>query len=324
VTCSDPVLSFGCIAVADPLECSDPLAQWARLGAPGCGQVFAAPYVGEGDQCEPLPCDEGLYCKRGPSSRTCRVCAARAAPGAACRDLPTSSLHLPCEGGYYCDPDQDVCLRGKDIGVACRRGQECARGFCRDGHCAAPLQEGEDLEVFSPDQCSGFLVWRGGKCAVRLAQGQACDTDVDCHLDAVCAAGLCTPREVCAQRAAGEPCVTEPLGCVAGTFCNDTGAVQTCEAVRPLGQPCEFTDDCVPGAYCSFGDQVCTAYSGVGGSCEGALLCASGLYCDDLEGSLCATLQPEGAACDYGFECASGYCDPATAACAPQPACTMP
>ena len=86
VTCTDPVLSFGCVAVADPLHCSDPLAQFARLGAPGCGQVFAAPYAAQGEQCAALPCDEGLYCKRGVTSGTCRVCAALAAPGAACRD----------------------------------------------------------------------------------------------------------------------------------------------------------------------------------------------------------------------------------------------
>ncbi len=323
VTCEDAMLTFGCVALARPLNCSDPLMQWGGRGAPGCAHVYEALVAGEGGSCEITPCDEDLYCKRGPTKAICPVCRPEAALGEACLYNPILPTHLPCAPGLYCS-EAKQCASRLPPGQPCAVNRHCAGGFCRDEICADPLEAGEPIAFLALDQCRGFLVGREGTCAARRAAGEPCGFDVDCFLDGVCVLGKCQTRDVCAARSAGEPCVTEPLGCITGAFCNNTADPQLCEAVHGLGDPCEFTEDCGDDAYCSLNGQQCTAYAVSGGSCEGALLCAKNYYCDIDGGELCVHRLEDDSVCGYGFECLSEYCASGTSLCTPRPPCTMP
>jgi len=321
-SCAEAPLRFGCVALGKPLACGDPLSQWGRLGAPGCGYVFLTPAAAADASCEVNGCDEGLFCKRGSTSAVCPVCRPAAAAAAPCLDSPVSPAYQACGAGLTCA--SGFCVPRLAHGKPCQKDSQCTSGFCRSSACAAPLRLGEAADLLALDQCAGFMVARADACAARRSTGQPCTYDVDCLLDAVCVKGVCQQREVCGARQPGEPCVTEPLGCAPSAFCNNTAELQLCEARHPLGQPCEFTDDCQDGAYCSLGEKRCTAYAGEGGSCAGALLCAKSFYCDDAAGSRCTPRRADGAKCSYGYECQSTYCASSVGTCAPKPACSMP
>lgn len=124
---------------------------------------------------------------------------------------------------------------------------------------------------------------------------------------ALTARGTCQPLS-----SVGEKCEEKP--CRAELFCNYAKNPPVCEAPRPNGQPCEFSEQCQSG-YCDSAQ--CAAKKANGEGCVSDNECQTG-YCA-FDTSTCADKKPNGEPCIYDTECQSNSCDENDACADPVP-----
>jgi hypothetical protein len=153
--------------------------------------------------------------------------------------------------------------------------------------------------------CAGLLVG-------RLPVGAACTLAEECAPGSHCSGGT----SVFGGSAPGSM-GTGGTGGVSGPIGPSTGgAVGACVATQALGQPCNSSSDCDPGAklYCRAPDFTCATLAGAGEACgydaarNPTIQCdaAKGLFCDPSS-TTCRTLPPQGAPCNFSF---GPQCDP--------------
>lgn len=82
----------------------------------------------------------------------------------------------------------------------------------------------------------------------------------------------------------------------------------TCLRRRAIGESCDLTSECVPGAFCDA--RACKARIALGGACTPAGGCADSLRCDP-ETRTCAPQLANGSACTTDADCSGGRCNSA-------------
>ncbi len=121
---------------------------------------------------------------------------------------------------------------------------------------------------------------------------------------------------------AGAPCETGVNSCIPDTLC----AQNKCVFRGKLGDSCsssQIINPCMAGMFCAQASGTtpaqCTVYSTVGKSCASPARCdpTGGLVC--LPSSVCGTPLANTATCQADFQCASMYCEVATARCTALP-----
>lgn len=192
-------------------------------------------------------------------------------------------------------------------GEACVLPQECSSGYCRvaDGACSG-VCAARSVPIGSPCTDDGECVvgaYCSGTCRmeppdVRLGRGQPCTISSECEDDLYCAASTCEPYP-----GAGMPCVSEPLRCAPGNYCD---AEDTCRARVAEGGACTDVVSCVAGTRCAMG--TCRSVSTIGGACDATRACPAGTQC---AAGRCEALPDVGEACTdacYRGVCTGGMC----------------
>ena len=314
-----------CLDHLAAIECNQPVEVEPEMGCqppppvlPGAcdldvlviGQVEAG-----GDCSSPgfsLECVDGLTCRAVDSLGVDGVCVDPGEVGAYCfadgechEDLYCSALDGTCqvprgEGEVcaYADPE-DPSPSPSTLLIECAEELSCDPVTDR---CVAPCQLGATCA--GDEQCDeeAGLSCILGRCDRPRPAGLPCSSETDCQEGLRCALDPANPdRAICQARLPdGEPCSTfQPDECASG-FC-DPATAECAPASAPGGLcPSAQHNQCDEG-YCETGYIFCSS----DGQCPG-----SGT-CNTAEGRCeyyCIALQPDGATCDVGYECASGSC----------------
>jgi len=183
-------------------------------------------------------------------------------------------------------------------------------------------------------ECEHGLVCRAisvlgtdGACVAPGEVGDYCFTDSECGLDLYCSQldGTCQlfgqPGDVCAYADPDDP-APDPMSlllkCDEGLSCDPV--TDRCVAPCERGAGC-FDDiqcDEAAGLLCILGR--CDSPRGNGLPCAEDLNCEPGLICRLSLGEgiyVCSEPLPNGEFCNDHPDCASGFCDPSEASCAP-------
>lgn len=222
-------------------------------------------------------------------------------------------------------------LRGtRASGEACGLSEECGSGSCEQPACAqaccpgtcGPMTIVAALgESCAAAQCpDGAFCNEASVCEVMRPAGGTCRDDRDCAYGT-----LCDATHTCvALPAAGDACVAWYPGT---TICGTDGMrcntlTLHCEAVRVAGAACMLGENiCGNQLTCDEASGRCIELPSLGepcqSSCQGMAICDGPILAMPV--GTCVPLQPNGAACIVGLQCASGYC--ANRTCADDPAC---
>jgi len=256
----------------------------------------------------------------------------------ACSNGACASPGDPCDPGWVCNEDSDVC-ECDDAGD-CDDGDSCTADSCVDGSCVHSAIDpccgdgtcggGETCSSCPqdcgscPEPCPNGTCGPGedpcncpqdcGQPPTSEVLGSTCDDD----LDNDCDGQMDCDDEDCQE-------CTEDFDCDDGRFCNGTEVCVECWC-GPGTSPCandeccdEAADTCTPGrlctsdAGCDDGDP-CTVDTCVDGCCVNTPDCLSSGECDDGDPCTinicdqgCCTYEPE---CDTDADCGDG--DPCT------------
>jgi hypothetical protein len=140
------------------------------------------------------------------------------------------------------------------------------------------------------------------------AEGAACDELTNlCAQDYFCDGPTrrCVPlRDV--DETCGSKWVT---GCKPPLYCTAVGGV--CTAPHPVGEPCEYNSQCVPGAVCDFTTKHCAnlVWGEPGAPCDGGSNgCRTGNCVTSPPGrtSFCPIVVGVGEGCDIDHQCDEG------------------
>jgi hypothetical protein len=104
-----------------------------------------------------------------------------------------------------------------------------------------------------------------GTCVPRQADGEACDTDVECTARNCSSFGQCAPLGV-----VGDPCL-ETIDCAEGFSCDAAVSQCVAEPAWTVGTPCASGGDCDFGQsnlYCNESAGACAAFLEVGDPCS--------------------------------------------------------
>lgn len=245
-------------------------------------------------------CVEGLLCAADPEEPGRTVCTRGKAAGEPCES------HVECATGY-CDPETLECQEKLPNGELCTSGLDLQ---CRSGDCdtsfVACASDADCTESGSCDlttsRCDPF-------CAERLPNGATCVDDAECVSEA-CVAGIC--REL--PLAQGEPCDTD-VECETG-FCS-LDDERVCKEL-----PLDNGERCASGSQCesmvcfarSLGDPpVCVTGAGENEPCgvSDMLPCDPRKFFCDASGETmprCAPFRETGEDCESSTEC-RGACE---------------
>ena len=187
-----------------------------------------------------------------------------------------------CPDGQRCDipGSEGQCTPPGDLGDRCELNEQCESTFCVDGFCC------------STRACPSGQYCNTGTCGPPAPPGTPCNEDEQCN-PPNCVDGYCC---------------TQPT-CPVGERCDIPDLEGQCNSKLPLGDPCTNDGQCESG--------FCTD-----GVCCGVDSCGDGRSCNvpprqgDCQPLPTATAtptatptpQPNGAQCDDGKECISGFC----------------
>ena len=250
---------------------------------PSCGFPITLPPPPDapdrGEACldgfgETRQCGGDNYCASTPASRhlgsfSCGVCAPLIAVGDSC-DAST-----PCTANARCTLGR--CTVPQALGQACTDSDDCFWRACEGGVCGR--------SIYAPDPYEDVI-------------GRECIVSPDCGHQAGlrCDGGRCRPLGD-----EGDACSTLPISrvgpCRLGQYCVN-GRCTALGCTLDVGEPCSFScyqADCVDGVCGAPGESV-------GAPCENQ--CGAGLGCVQKR---CEN-RGNGAACDFDFDCDSGFC----------------
>jgi hypothetical protein len=257
--------------------------------------------------CSPI-CSQDQECRspelrcidRGDGRRCSRTCAETA----------------DCPDGLLCvvsGPDVGFCVRPGDGqgGDACTARSDCASWRCSRGQCLAPCDE---TECDDTSVCLQLHTQRVCTPTGEQLSGSQCQFDADCDTGICrgaqcvlsCPDGLCADDRVCIRYATINLCerrCSDSSDCGDDAFCLVRGRQNVCttRGQTPSAAPCVRADDCRAGR-CD--DGRCAR------DCP-MMACPDGFACiTDVTGPLCrpAGPAPDGARCDQGDVCQSGFC----------------
>ncbi len=149
----------------------------------------------------------------------------------------------------------------------------------------------------------------------KIAAGQPCDYAASCEPGSRCEpgeGGTC-PGTCVPDAKEGEACGWDEgdKQCASGLDCNG----EVCEKElndQPIGGECQYSDQCVAGAWCDYMENTCKARVAAGEVCSNGDACLDGLYCDfGGEAATCKTALGEGEVCGASSGACKGslYCD---------------
>lgn len=202
--------------------------------------------------------------------------------GAACGEcLPRSGTcitALDCTTGETCYAGSCVELRAD--GAECDNQRQCRSDRCVSGTCQGRAPLGADCA--QTDDCAQYTWCSDGKCSKPGVE------DAACHDDATytCQAGL---------------------ACHEGT-CQPVGYIDV-----PVGELCDTTSACLPGAVCN-GGHVCQATAD---ACSAESHCAIDEHCNGE----CVPRLDAGETCTEDLECKSFTCDEENGVCVDVDSC---
>jgi hypothetical protein len=200
-------------------------------------------------------------------------------------DLPQSVADAPVDTAAM-----DGVPPGKDPGVGCSVGGECAGGNCVDGHCCASS---------TCPPCQGCTGAAGTCVADPYRSGQPCGAPQSCSAGVMVTADSCNNAGTCVPGTS----TTCPYDCDGNR----------CAALAPIGTTCTMSAQCASGICAGVGTGTCQTSCGkaVGATCcieQGGSCSALQMTC---RGGIC--VPPCGAA---GLECCQGsVCDTADLVC---------
>jgi hypothetical protein len=281
--CNPELLFHGQMRVGDPctsgtnsLECGPGLTCRGTYDALGVFGECVRP--GQlGDSCfSGAECDTSLYC-----SALDATCQKLRGHGEACtfadRDDPSpdpSTALVRCEPGLSCDPITDTCV------YPCERGATCT----------------DDLECNAEDE----LLCIAGRCDKLRQEDQPCEEHLDCEEGLQCAVDPeDDTRTICTGLLDNGDTCFDHAECKS-SYCEATEA--ECADPEEPGELCPSQDD----AQCEGGACVTE-----GTSCLTDDDCPNSGACNTTLGFCayyCLELRPDGAACDFAGDCASGVC----------------
>jgi hypothetical protein len=283
-----------------------------------CGilQRVGAERAGVGESCATRSCLPGASCVVSSTPGTCPVCVADLAASA----TPCVGATAHCASSTYCDTASNACQPLKPADSVCSLDPECLSGECYGGTCLGPNPKGQ--LCLDSANCIGGLVCVSGDCADPAAPGESCfswpcqpgyqcDDNNDCVLAAVCHRGT-----------AGQTCVRDS-DCAQSLVCNSVSNL--CANAGRSMDPCGRVQDCAADSWCDMSYYLCSTRVPEGGPCAATIQCAAGTYC--LASWHCVPRVADGGNCSQGAgdeACVSGYCDPTSQTCGPQPVCVMP
>jgi hypothetical protein len=282
----------------------------ALAPASGCGgdDLAPVPLAEFSQRAEDAVCEWAVRCRHVPDDATCRrlidpkdydtrraadaVAAERLGydAGAAARCIDRTA-NASCLDSPFSDAACDGMLFGRVAEAgACTSNLECDSGAdCESVVCAGQCCTG----------ACGPAPFDPGEPPPRAEIGEACETHLDCVIDAYCETDrVCTamPDEP------GERCL---FGCARGDLFCDIDSL-TCIAYAARGAPCDAAGAAAPPcdptwSYC---DGVCVDRPGEGDPCDSAdRRCIASTWCDGDPGA-CRARGSVGAACTDAFQCA--------------------
>lgn len=239
-------------------QCTQRLAAAVDCSVPTLPLACALAYTKratEGERCNDVPCDDGLYC-RPSTPEACPVCTRRKPLGEPCE------LN-ECDPGLYCDGTcklllgpGDACVSSTEcttqhciagtcrvtlaLGESCTDSAECGRAPCIDGVCTLlAAWPGEPCDPLTP--CVGGLCEEGtctALCVDGVVEPNRCAGHWDCAPDELCdpATARCAPRAH-----EGEACDVFAGNCIPGQRCDVS---RGCVPLLENGAPCSFGAEC--------------------------------------------------------------------------------
>jgi hypothetical protein len=208
-------------------------------------------------------------------------------------------------------------------GGACAIGAQCISGGCDNPSCGMACCTG----TCEPTVTEAAIGQACGTNTARCVEGAFCNVNLTCQallranepciVDAQCGYGLYCEgtTDTCKDAPnVGDACPADECADL-GTYCNAAG---TCARMARRGERCEGSGGCVVPNLCNPGSLTCVPPPGVGQPCD--FVCAVGAYCEEATDT-CVALKADGQPCQVGDECASNFCDEATALCGRPPVC---
>jgi hypothetical protein len=174
------------------------------------------------------------------------------------------------------------------------------------------IERADDLDACKPQ-------------AGTLAGGTACFTSNQCQSGSCASIRADGGSSNCGQCGTtaqlGQSCdnTSVNVGCVSGTACDSTSKTCVAITIGGVGASCvDAAHECMSGLRCEYqtSGSTCMQPASQGMSCTPSG-CVKGLRCDPTNNT-CAALGPQGTACMYNSDCATGLgCALATHVCSP-------
>ena len=260
------------------------------IGAENC----AAGCSGDGSECDPNPCPNGLTCCSSTcvnlqtDNAHCGSCdAAPCAEGEACKDGVCAGCPSPCADGETCCEAGTTCCKVCCEDACCPSGESCVEGVCAT--CTPACTAGQTC-------CGGSCCPAGRICCDQTccAAGEFCENgscascNPVCYPDETCCSGTCvrwkcgecpnacaSAEIVCCGLPSQEVCCAEGQECCTNV-CTDVGTDTNCSG---CGNVCSATQKCC--------DKVCVDVMDNVENCGGCgVVCEEGgatpLCCDGV------------------------------------------
>jgi hypothetical protein len=229
-----------------------------------------------------------------------------------CATLGAECQATNCDGQICCP---GTCVAPAPVGSACV-GRPCVPGaHCVNDACTSGVAN--DPCRYSSDCDTDHWCDPQGLCQPDVATGEACISNDQCTLPALCVGDVAGAPGACALASeVGDAC-DDSCFPFASLYCNrpDATVLGTCAARLGEGDTCDpERGQCQFGLRCDSSLRVCIPGQQLNQVCDSGLPCDfySGLHCtneiDDTATGICQGPQPTDRACRYGAHCLSGYC----------------
>lgn len=269
----ESLASCGTCATAEVAKLGQPCLSWPCEAGTSCAGWPKPTCVkngsgGAGDKCVGASCAAPLRCGQDPASAD-SVCLALGKIGEPCITVQS------CTPGLVCAPKsassaERFCREPRSLGDPCFQydfpspgKMQTTGGDCGGGNTCGVIGDWDGTGV--PET----------RCVARRKMGESCTSHWQCGLlDAICVAGICSPRP-----GPGQPCVK--VGSVDACAAESSCYQGTCVAHPGLGQPC--AGPCTVGLACradpATGAQTCALSGQAGAACKSDYDCGAEAKC---------------------------------------------